>query len=149
MLLDKQLQFSAAQNLASATSTPSTNVVDLGAKFDPGAGHPVYVYAQVNTVATATTTASDTITLSLQSSADEAFTTAVTVATLTAALKSADLTPAGKELVRLAIPRSAITSRYLRLYNTISGTFTQLKLDASLVLGLSDAEVSYPAQAGG
>ncbi|OAE72602.1 hypothetical protein A7J71_11320 [Achromobacter insolitus] len=100
MLIDSRLEFSVNQVLAAAGN--STNVVDLSSDRDIGPGQPMYIVVTVGA-----TVAADT-TVTLQTSAAEAFGSPVALGSI--AIPTG--TPAGAKFV-LGMPYT--NQRYLRL----------------------------------
>ena len=122
-ILDKQLQFSNAQLIT--VTAPSQNIVDLGppgpngwSAFGATGMDEVFVHIAFPTQFTAG--GAGTLAISLQSSADEAFTTPVTHWTTTA-IPLADLGPgdagAAMKAIPMRIPYNVL--RYVRLYYTV------------------------------
>lgn len=128
MYLDAELEFSDAQALTA--DAVSTNVIDGGSlekRF--GEGNPVFLVVQVQTtLVSAGNTA--TLTTSLQTSVDEAFTSPITM--ITGAVEvEADLV-AGFRILGVALPHGA--KRFLRLnYDNGTEVFTAGAVDAFIV----------------
>jgi hypothetical protein len=136
MILDKQLEFSLAQ--AVTTTAASDNIVDLGVARDIGVGQNLELLVRVDTAFTATTTASDTLTISLESSTSTAFGGTLVTHLTGSAVKQAALT--AKTEYRFKLPKSSY-QRYIRCAYTVSGTWAAGKLDACLVEGTQDNKV--------
>ena len=132
MYLDKQLMFSEAQ--AVTVTAASTNVIDLGAGTDAGAGEPLEMMVMVDEAATAAGSA--TVTIALETDDNEAFASPATLAS-SGAIGKAALT-AGSSHFRLEVPEGA--ERYLRLtYTVATGPLTAGKFTAGLVLDRQSA----------
>ena len=128
MILDKQLQMSAAQ--AVTDSAASTNVIDMGkyTSGDTGNSDDLFVLIKVNTAAQASGSA--TVTFAVQHDDDEAFGTVATLWT-SAAIGKATLV-GNYSVVRLKLPLDL--KRYLRVYYTVAtGPLTAGKFDAFVV----------------
>ena len=112
MIIDKALQLSDSQ--AITASAASTKVIDLGAAGD--------AYNELWVVGTVTTSfaGSGTLTVSIQTATDSAFTTPITLGTAPA-LSAASLV-AGTEPVKFRLPQGK--KRYIRAYYTASAAFT-------------------------
>ena len=110
-ILDRQILFSNEQ--AITASAASTDVVDLGANRDIGAGEPLYVLVQVMQAFDNLTS----LTIALQTSATENFVSPVQLTARTVALAS--LT-AGATFSIGPVPGG--TLRYVRLYYTVTGS---------------------------
>jgi len=102
MILDAQLQFSNKQALAAG---PSENVVDLGLPRNIGVGENVYLFIGVSAPTTGETT------VTVEASADEAFTAPVVAQTVGVIPTGA---PAGSRLIARLQP-DQIDSRFIRL----------------------------------
>jgi len=112
MIFDKTNLFSEHQ--AVTATAVSTNVIDLGVDRDIGKGVPVPVDIRVTeTFATLTS-----LTVEVQTSEDEAFTSPETLAT-TGAIPAADLTVGNVFSVQF-MPLG--TQRYVRLNYVVAGT---------------------------
>lgn len=126
MFLDKHLEFSDKQTIATAVST---NVIDLtpskSAARDVGVGEPLYLVMYTPTAITGT---APTLTVAVQTDDAEAFPSAKVLAT-TAALTPEDFA-AGP--VVIALPAGA--EKYLRLSYTAGGTVATGTISASLSL---------------
>jgi hypothetical protein len=110
-ILDRMNLFSNDQ--AITASAASTDVLDLRAVADVGAGEPVEVLIQVVESFSDLTS----LTATLQTAADEAFTSPVQLTAAT--LPLAGLT-AGARFPITTVPRGSL--RYLRLYYTVAGS---------------------------
>ena len=121
MIIDKALQLSSAQ--AITASAASAKVVDLGAAGD--------AYNELWVVGTVTTsfTGSGTLTVSIQTATDEAFTTPVTLIA-SPALAASSLT-AGTEPVKFRLPQGK--KQYIRAYYTASAAFTAGAMSLNIV----------------
>jgi len=124
MILDKQLQLSAAQAVTS--SAASQNIIDLGAAGD-AYGNELFLVVQVRQAAAATGAA--TVNFQLQTDSASSFSSPVTLYDSGAIAKTALTLNA--EPVKVRIPPGA--KRYLRLYyNVDTGPLTAGKFDAFL-----------------
>src|SRR5688500_16191341 len=112
MIHDAQLLFSDAQALTGTTPVASTNVIDLGSDRNIGVGEPLVVLITVDVAAGGT---APTLTPTLQTDDNAAFSSPATVATM-AAIAAAALT-AGAKIV-MPIPANLDAERYLRLSYT-------------------------------
>lgn len=111
MILDKELEFSAAQVVTG--SAPSTNVVDLGVGRDIGTG------TMLEIVVTAKTALTGTLVATLQGSVDEAFTSPVPLQVLPSFPLNA---PIGSTRSSYVVPEFPLPYRYLRLnYTGLTG----------------------------
>lgn len=122
MILDADLQFSNAQDIATATAA-STNIIDLGVARNIAIGKPIYVVVMVTTAMTNT----GSCTIKLETDDDSAFgsaTNAQAVGVFTTAA-------AGAMLIVPIYPHN-ISERYMRLYYTKSGTIDAGNVDAFL-----------------
>jgi len=150
MILDKFLEFSDAQ--AVTATAISTNVVDLAplgngvgtnTVRDIGAGEDLYLI--VRTLTAATDVGSDaTLTVTFESSATENLNSS-TVHFSTVALAFAAFSPAGTELVRIALPGGNY-QRYIGVrYTVAAGPLTGGTFDAFIV---KDAQSYRPYAVG-
>ena len=150
MILDKFLEFSDAQ--AVTATAISTNVVDLAplgngvgtnTVRDIGAGEDLYLI--VRTLTAATDVGSDaTLTVTFESSATENLNSS-TVHFSTVALAFAAFSPAGTELVRIALPGGNY-QRYIGVrYTVANGPLTAGTFDAFIV---KDAQSYRPYAVG-
>lgn len=126
MILDTQALFSDAQ--AITASAASTNVVDLGAAKDLGAGCAIPILIQVvedfNTLTS--------LAIALQVDDNAAFSSATTVQTTSVVL--ADLV-AGKRIPPMWVPEG-VDEQYVRLNYTVTGTNpTTGKITAGFSMG--------------
>lgn len=150
MILDKFLEFSDAQ--AVTATAISTNVVDLAplgngvgtnTVRDIGAGEDLYLI--VRTLTAATDVGSDaTLTVTFESSATENL-NSPTVHFSTGALAFSAFSPAGTELVRIALPGGNY-QRYIGVrYTVANGPLTGGTFDAFIV---KDAQSYRPYAVG-
>lgn len=118
MLYDLQNTFSTTQALT--TTAVSTNVLDLGVAENIGGGENIYL---VMIITTAFAGASQTMTPSLQTATDSAFTSPVTVRTYDT---FAALTAAQTKRVYRVDPYNdvGLFLRYIRLNYTVATTLT-------------------------
>jgi len=138
MILDSQMQLSAAQAVTALGDTASTNVYDTGAAADVGAGEEQYVF--VRTVAAFTTAAGGTLQIVLQDSADNSSWADVNVLSPVTAV--AALT-ANTTQVRARFPIGL--RRYLRIaYRVATGVMTGGTVDAYFGSEVQ-ANTSYPS----
>jgi hypothetical protein len=114
MLLDAQLQFSAAQ--AITADAVSTNIIDLGSVRQVGVGEPMSLLICVIVAADATT-GDETYSFELQTDDNSAFSSATTL--LDQDISRTLLTLGSVHVI--AIPRAAL-ERYLRLNYDVGGT---------------------------
>lgn len=129
MILDKELVFSDAQDETTVADHTSDNIVDLTTAGD--AIDSLWLEVGVHTAATSDGNA--TLTVALQTSVDDAFTSPITLLT-TAAIGKADLTK-GAKLIQTRIPMGC--KRYLRVLYTIgTAVLTGGKFNAYLVSGI-------------
>ena len=144
MILDKTNEFSDGQTVTATAA--STNVIDLNPSAsnliqDIGAGEPVWLVVQVDETATAAGAA--TVTVSLESSAATALTSA-TVHYSSDAKALADMT-AGAELVRVRLPGGDY-KRYLGVrYTVATGPLTAGKFSAFIT---KDAQANRAYKSG-
>ena len=121
MILDSRLEFADGQTLTATGA--STNVIDLeDVPRDIGPGRPVYVVINVEDASAAS--GAITASLAVQTSADEAFTAPVVLASVTI--------PDGSENKFFVLGFPYENLRFLRLNATISGTTPSLKFSAWL-----------------
>lgn len=133
MLLDAQLQFSAAQALT-ATAV-STNVIDLGAVRQIGVGEPMCIVLAA-IVAADFTTGNETYQVDIQTDDNSAFSSATTLSSTV--ITAAQLTLGAIRVI--AVPQTGM-ERYLRLNYTLGGTTPTLTASSwlqplSMVAGL-------------
>lgn len=122
MIIDKENTFSDEQ--AITATADSTNVIDLGAA-GLDSGEPLYINAQVNEAFTAA--GAGTLTVSLVTATDAAFTTPVTLVT-TPAIGKADLI-IGKDISFGTVPAGVL--QYVKLvYTVATGPMTAGKMTA-------------------
>lgn len=151
MVLDAQLQFSAAQ--AVTADAVGTNVIDLGSDIPIGTGKPMGVLIQVD-VAADQTTGDEDYTFDVEYASDAAQTTARKLVgrrvfesgTPSAPAEDADLLVAGFQFV-IPIPptRLSESERYLGIRYDVAGTTPTITCSAWLVpLDQVQMDVSYP-----
>lgn len=126
MIIDKQLTYSEEQ--AITTTADSTNVINHG-QANVNTGEPVELLLQVED--TFTSGGATTLTVSLVTSVDEAFTAPVTLVT-TAAIAKATLVR-GYQLPLSFLPAQVLQFTKL-VYTVATGPFTAGKINAGLVL---------------
>lgn len=137
MLLDAQLQFSAAQALTADAA--STNVIDLSSARQIGLGEAIGVLLCV-IVAADFTTGDETYAFQIQTDDNSSFSSATTLSTTT--LTAAVLTLGSRHFIPL--PRAGI-ERYLRLNYDVGGTSPTLTVSAWLQpADMVDGQVVYP-----
>lgn len=139
MLEDLQNTFSTAQSLT--TTAASTNTIDLGVAENIGVGETIML---VMIISTAFAGASQTMTPSLQTAIDTAFTSPVTVRTYDT---FAALTPAQTKRVYKLEPYNdvGLYLRYIRLMYTVATTLTGGAINAFLT---KDAQLWTPYAVG-
>lgn len=128
MIQDKELIFSAAQALTSASAI-STNVVDQGAAGD--ADEALWLVIRIDTTFDSSGDAS-TVTCDLRTSAAENMSSETVLASFpafTAGSGTGDT--AGDIVAKIRVPKG--TKRYLACYYTLSAACTAGKIDAFLV----------------
>ena len=106
MILDKELEFSAAQSVTATAA--STNVIDLGSARDVGAGEVLELVVAAKTALTGT------LATIVQGSVDEAFTSPVTIQTLPSFAAAA---AAGSKVQAYLQP--VATATVISVYNTL------------------------------
>ena len=128
MIRDKLLLMSNEQAVtASAASTDVIDTLAAGNAISPGAR-----FRALTKVAATDASSDATLTVELQTSVDEAFTSPISLFS-TGALAFASFSPAKTVLADLVIPKGV--KRYLRAYYTVaSGPLTAGKFDAEIVL---------------
>lgn len=124
MLLDAQLQFSAAQALT-ATAV-STNVIDLGSVRQIGVGEQLSIVLAA-IVAADFTTGNETYQIDIQTDDNSSFSSATTLRSTV--ITAADLALGAVNV--LSCPRRNM-ERYLRLNYTLGGTTPTVTLSAWL-----------------
>lgn len=145
MILDAQNRFSNAQAVFSnASAVRSTDVFDLQAIRDAGAGEPVYLAIQVTTAFSGGTSAN----FELITGSNEAVDADVNVVVDTNAIPVADLT-AGKRYF-LTIPEHKLPrgQRYVAVRTTCVGNVTAGAITAAIVRNPDSAYTklnAYPA----
>lgn len=130
MILDAHNEFSNAQALT-ATAI-STNVIDTG-NFtkDLGAGDQMWLIVRTQTLL-ADVGSDATLTVTLESAADEALTSGPVVHASSGALAFAAASPAGATLLAVPLPQGEY-KRYLGVRYTVgAGPFTAGNVDAFL-----------------
>lgn len=129
MILDEQELFSNKQ--AVTASCASTNVVNMG-KREISFGTPVEVYIQVTEAFNNLTS----LTIKVQTAADEAFTSPVSLAEET--ILQANLTAGAVSAIKF-LPKGNLG--YIRLYYTVTGTTppTTGKILAGIVDGTEES----------
>lgn len=125
MYLDKQTLLSDSQALTTGTIV-STNIYDTGAAEDPGIGGDLDLFLAIKE----TFVGGTSVTITLQTATDAAFTSPVTLWT-TPAIVTASLA-AGTQLYLPTVPIGAL--RYLRLSYAISGTYSAGKVSTGIVI---------------
>lgn len=138
MILDKENAFSESQSLTGTSLVASTNLIDLSAVRQIGAGNqqPVLV---VNFEAQGGTT--PTMTLALQTDDNASFSSAATPITYLSAAAAASWA-AGSQ-VKFPLPMAGL-ERYVRLAYTMGGTSPTATVSAHLALEAQD-DVKYPS----
>lgn len=133
MIIDKQTELSSAQ--AITADAASTNVYDTGSATDIGVGNVLNVYMQIKQAFNTLTS----LTVSLQTSTDEAFTSPITLWSKSILLAALTL---NANFILPPVPVGA--KRYLRLYYDVVGTDpTTGKITAGIVKGIQ-AHVAVP-----
>jgi hypothetical protein len=144
MILDAQNRFSNAQNVFSTGSTVrSTDVFDLQAIRDAGAGEPVYLVVQVTTAFSGGTSAN----FELITGSNEAVDADVNVVVDTNAIPVASLT-AGKRYF-LTIPEHKLPTgqRYVAVRTTCVGAVAAGAITAAIVRNPDSAYEKLPRYA--
>jgi hypothetical protein len=140
MIMEKFNQFSTLQAVTAAAV--STDVVDLGATYDFGAGEPIWAVFRVGTAADSSGDAA-TVNFEIEGSTDAAFTSPITLAE-TGAVAQAALT-ANTTVAKLRLA-STTPIRYMRArYNVAVANLTAGTFDAFLVKDIDN----YHAYANG
>ncbi len=124
MILDNELVYKDGYALSGGTG--ATDVVDHGAGGDALVNEPVLVVNVSEAAAGGTS-----VTVALQTAADAAFTSPVTL--WTSQSKALAAMTLGKKLCAVRFPRGL--KRYSRCYVTATGTFTAGKLNIFAVTG--------------
>ena len=122
MYVDSRLEFSVAQALTATAD--STNVIDLSADTDVGAGEPLWLVLQVD-VATDFTTGDETYTIVLETDDNAAMTSSEVLLSFTLVGAVA----AGTRVVH-AVPFT--NQRFLQVLYTLAGTTPTATLSAWL-----------------
>ena len=127
MFIDKQLIMSEAQAITAAAD--STNEIDFGAAgLDIGQGNPLYIEVWLDTIFTST---ANTLTITLESSADGTTYNAVDKMTiLPATVTSVLQTP--KQLVKMSLPEN--TKRFVQLHYAVSASLVAGKINAFITI---------------
>jgi hypothetical protein len=137
MLLDAQLQFSAAQ--AITADAVSTNVIDLGVARQLGIGSQLGILICVIVAADATT-GDETYSFEIQTDDNSAFSSATTLSDTD--IPRAQLTLGSRHFISL--PRAGL-ERYLRLNYDVGGTTPTITVSAWLQpADMIDANYFYP-----
>ena len=138
MILDSQMQLSAAQAFTATGDTASTNVYDTGAAADVGTGIEQFIYAR--TVAAFTTGAGGTLQFVLQDSADNSSWADVQVLT---PVRAVAVLTANTDQVKARLPIGL--RRYLRLaYRVATGVMTAGSVD-SYIGSEVQSNTAYPS----
>ncbi len=125
MILDAQNRYSNAQALT-ATAV-STDVIDHGSDRDLGIGEPMALMINT-TVAPDAGTGDETYVATLQTATDEAFSSPVTLATITI-----DRDDAVNRIYAAGVPADTTFLRFTRVNYTLGGTTPTVTLDAHLL----------------
>lgn len=141
MLMDKLLDFSDDQDVTAAAA--STNVIDLKAARDLGAGGEKQLYIVVQVFeALVDDSSNSTVAVKLQTDADEAFGSAVDLVDPICTI--AAVAAAGTRYI-YAIPPGLAFERYIRLYYTpANGNLTSSGIKAWLTDNIEQLK-NYPA----
>jgi hypothetical protein len=140
MYMDAQLTYSDAQALTGTSAVASTNIVDHGADRNLGIGTPLAVLVTIDVALAGSAT--ETLTIVLQTDDNAAFSSATTVAS-TGALSEAQA--AAGQKIAIPLPPDTSIERYTRLSYTMAGTTPTCTVTASLVPQTSiPQEVFYP-----
>lgn len=123
MIIDSRLQVSNAQAVTGATTTASTDVVDLGSDRDIGPGRPLWLIVVIKVALGGTT---PTFNFSIQTDDNSGFSSATTLAT-SETLSGAAAAPAGK-IMALGVPLT--NERYIRAAYTLGGTSPTITVTA-------------------
>lgn len=122
MLTDKLLTVGlpvALSTAAPATSKLGAEIDLLYTNLDQGEGWPMYLCASV--AVAATSGGASTLALQLVTASDAALSAGVQVLATSATFAMADLTPAGKRLLILAIPKGVEYGRYMGVRQVVGG----------------------------
>ncbi len=136
MILDRENAFSQAQAVTGATTTGSTDVIDLSQIRQIGNGKDLYAVITVDVAAGGT---SPTMAVLVQTDDNAAFSSATTV------LTSQTFTQAQLALstqIVIPLPQQGY-ERYLRLAYTLGGTSPTITVSAHLVENYQQ-DVKYP-----
>ncbi len=136
MIRDKKLTFSDG---VAVTVTAASDVIDLGVERDVGIGSDLDIDCRVTEAFTAA--GAGTLTITLETATDAAFTTPIVLAS-TPAIPKASLV-VGYEPMRWDV--MSPTNRYIRLnYTVATGPFTAGKINAAIVPD-RQANRAYPS----
>lgn len=134
MILDENLIFGygAAISTASPATSKYGKALDLAkAGYDEGEGWPFYLIASVRVAATSGGSA--TLALALTHADNEALSTNPVNLYTSPTFALADLTPAGKRLFMVALPKGLLYKRWLGIRQTVGvAAFTAGSLDVFL-----------------
>jgi hypothetical protein len=137
MLLDAQLQFSAAQ--AITVDAVSTNIIDLGTARQIGVGEPMGILITVDVAADATT-GDETYAIQLQTDDNSSFSSQTTL--FAQDIPRARLTIGSRHFIPLPL---ANVERYIRLNYDVGGTTPTLTLSSWLhPANMIDVNYQYP-----
>lgn len=139
---DKRLTFTASQALAASAAL--TDVIDLRQDRDLGPGQPPLYWVLQVLVASDRTTGDETYSFALQTDDNPAFSSPVTVATITF---PAAAVPAGT-VFAMALPANVGSNeRYLRVNATLGGTTPSVTVASHLTNQPPQAWQAHPAPA--
>lgn len=124
--LDNQLLLSDAQALTA--SAASTNIIDLSASRNIGAGEPMAVALTID-VAADHTTGDETYSVAVEVDDDSSFGSATTIATYTL---SASTVKGDVHVIGVPVTPTNADNRYLRLSYTLAGTTPSVTVTAFL-----------------
>lgn len=135
MILDKQLAFSEAQAVSGATTSYSTNIVDLSvARPNIGAGQNLYVVVNVDVAAGGTT---PTMAVLIQTDDNEAFSSGTTLVTgQTYAQAALGLSTQ----IVIPVPLEGV-ERYIRVGYTLGGTTPTITVSTHLTEMFPNARI--------
>lgn len=135
MILDKQLALSEAQALTGATTSFSTNVIDLSAiRSNIGAGKDLYVVITVDVAAGGTT---PTMAPLIQTDDNDSFSSATTL--VTGATYAAAALALSTQIV-VPLPLQGM-ERYLRVGYTLGGTSPTLTVTTHIADNFPNAVI--------
>lgn len=130
MIIDKELELSNAQTIT--TTAASTNVINIGSDYNGYEMSDLKLILQLDEAFTAAGAA--TLTIAIQESADEAF-TSPTAYTLESALPVAGLTKDKQYVHNLPL---ALSKKYIRMnYTVATGPMTAGKISAFITNGFA------------